>query len=412
MHLSRCLTLGLCLLVLPGLAAKKKSPPADPALAVILDSNSNVQVRSSFSNLRHRIDAGKEVHVAFLGGSITQNTRGHTAMVPDWFRTTYPQAKFKFTYAGKSSTCSTSGAFRFRDHVWDQGHVDLLIVEFAVNDDQDASHAARECVRGMEGIVRQMRTLNPLAEIVMVHFVNPGMLELVAVGKTPTSIAAHQKVAEHYEVTTVNVAAEVADAEKQKRYGWPEYGGTHPKSFGYRVASNMIISAIKRGWQKKQNPNKPAKVPALLDEGSYTKATFVDVSKAEFSSNGKNWKRGKVSRELIPLGAIRADYLPYPLLRGEKGSGTVTLTFNGTAVGAFVLAGPDAGIIESRIDGGPPARHDLFHRFSGKLNYPRSVMFHTDLSTGEHRVELRLIDDRNPKSQGHAANIMFFEVNQ
>jgi hypothetical protein len=39
-------------------------------------------------------------------------------------------------------------------------------------------------------------------------------------------------------------------------------------------------------------------------------------------------------------------------------------------------------------------------------------MFHTDLSTGEHRVELRLIDDRNPKSQGHAANIMFFEVNQ
>ena len=33
-----------------------------------------------------------------------------------------------------------------------KGRIDLFFIEFAVNDDQDAGHTHRNCIRGLEGI--------------------------------------------------------------------------------------------------------------------------------------------------------------------------------------------------------------------------------------------------------------------
>ena len=81
-------------------------------------------------------------------------------------------------------------------------------------------------------------------------------------------------------------------------------------------------------------------------------------------------------------------------------------------MGAFLLAGPDAGILEARIDGGPATRHDLYHRYSRGLNYPRSVIFGTDLKPGKHVLALQLAKEKNPASRGTTASILFFEVNR
>ena len=88
------------------------------------------------------------------------------------------------------------------------------------------------------------------------------------------------------------------------------------------------------------------------------------------------------------------------------------LEFEGRTVGAFILAGPDAGKVEASIDGGDFKMHDLFHRFSGGLNYPRSVIFGTDLKPGKHVLTLRLSKEKNSKSKGTTASILFFEVNR
>ncbi|NNE94081.1 MAG: SGNH/GDSL hydrolase family protein, partial [Verrucomicrobiales bacterium] len=106
-----------------------------------------VQNRRGTPNFLAKIKAGQDIHVAFLGGSITQNTKGHTAMIPAWLEEKYPDTDFTFTNAGLSSTCSTTGAFRLYDHVLEKGGIDLLIVEFAVNDDQDAMHSKEQATR-------------------------------------------------------------------------------------------------------------------------------------------------------------------------------------------------------------------------------------------------------------------------
>lgn len=105
---------------------------------------------------------------------------------------------FNLPIAGISSTGSTTGAFRLQNDVLAGGRVDLLIVEFAGNDDQDAAHVRRECIRGMEGIVRHLRKAQPQADILMAHYVNPEMLETLIKDETPLTISAHEAVAEHY----------------------------------------------------------------------------------------------------------------------------------------------------------------------------------------------------------------------
>jgi len=373
----------------------------------ISSNNSHLNIRSGLPNLKKRLEVDKECHVAFLGGSITQNTGGHTAMVPAWLKETYPEVKFTVTNVGLGSTCSTSGAFRVESHVFGRGDVDLLIVEFAVNDDQDAAHAKRECLRGMEGIIRRVYRDHPKCDVVMVHYVNPGMLARLQKGEVPTSIAAHEEVAKHHGVISVNVAAEVADATKTKRYTWKDYGGTHPGKFGYRVASNMIIEAIKAGLGKRDGI--PRELKKALDAGSYDRGAFVDPKQAKLSEKG--WRIGNVSRETLPLGGIREQYLPYRVLRGEEPGSELVFAFEGRAVGVFLLAGPDAGIVEASIDSGDFKKHDLFHRFSSGLNYPRSEIFASDLKPGKHVLKLRLSNEKNPKSKGTAASILFFEVN-
>jgi hypothetical protein len=98
------------------------------------------------------------------------------------------------------------------------------------------------------------------------------------------------------------------------------------------------------------------------------------------------------------------------LCAGEPGA-ALTLEFTGSAVGAYVVAGPDAGVVESSVDGGPFQRTDLFHPFSRGLHYPRTVLFAAGLKPGPHTLKVRTAGQRNKDSSGHAVRILHFVAN-
>src|SRR3954462_8950790 len=108
----------------------------------------NIKMRGSLENSRGVFERTKKGHVAFIGGSITE-MNGYRPMVAASLQKRFPDTAFTVTDAGISSTTSTSGAFRLQDHVLAQGPVDLLFLEFAVNDDQDGHHTRTECIRGV-----------------------------------------------------------------------------------------------------------------------------------------------------------------------------------------------------------------------------------------------------------------------
>jgi len=374
------------------------------------EPNRNIVRRGSYANSQIKFERDKKGHVAFIGGSITE-MNGYRPMVCEDLQKRYPDTKFTFTAAGISSTCSTTGAFRLNRDVLSKGPVDLFFIEFAVNDDQDAGHARRECIRGMEGIIRQCRTYNPNMDIVVTFFVNPGMLEMLQKGKTPISMGSHSEVLEHYNVSTIHLAREAADRITAGTLTWKEYGGTHPKPLGNRIGADMIKTLLDDAWSKPLSPSVKLTAHAVpkkqLDKDSYSNGHFQAL---ETASTDNGWKVHKPDWKSIP-GGKRERFTNIPLLCATESGSETTINFKGKAIGAFVVAGPDAGIIEASVDGGAFKNVDLFHRYSRGLHYPRTVMFASDLADGDHVLKLRISTAKNKDSKGHAARIIQFAVN-
>jgi len=372
-------------------------------------AESNVRFRGSLSNSRIQFENQKKGHVAFIGGSITE-MNGYRPMVCEILQRRFPETEFTFTAAGISSTCSTAGAFRLERDVLSKGPVDLFFVEYAVNDDQDAGHARENCIRGMEGIIRQTRRHNPNADIVITHFVNTGMIETIRGGGEPTSSGAHEEVAEHYGISTIHLAREVTQQIDSGKLTWQKFGGVHPAPFGNAICANMIDKLMSQAWKEPLHADaKPAahELPAeRLEEACYENGRFIDPQKAKVAS-GFAWKTPNWKE--LP-GSCRKRFVEEKLLCGEAGN-ELTLEFEGRGVGAFVLAGRDAGTVTASVDGGESVDIDLYHHYSRGLHYPRTVMLADDLPPGKHVLRLTVSDTANPKSQGSAVRILQFTAN-
>ncbi len=360
------------------------------------------------SNFIAKMEKERKAHVAFLGGSITQKSTGHSEIVAKWLKENWADVDFTFTNAGLSSTCSLSGAFRVDRDVLSQGEIDLLIVEFAVNDDQDAAHDHDTAVRGLEGIIRQYFAANPRGDVISVQFVNPEILAKKQGGGEAISVVAHKSVARHYDIPIVDVGQALANEIAAGRMTWEEdYKDTHPNETGYAFASGLITKVIDDTISG-ETPQ-TVTVPEPLDPGSYAGIELVELEAMNWLGG---WKHELVSEALLPMGQIRADYEKYSALRSDEAGNYLYYTFAGNMLGAFVLAGPDAGILEVSIDGGEWEAVDLYHRYSKGLNYPRSVVLAEGLSNAYHTAAIRVAETKNELSKGHTATILHFAVNR
>ena len=380
-----------------------------PIVSFILKhTQPNIRLRSSLDHARRRFATEKRGHVAFIGGSITE-MNGYRPLVCESLQKRFPETTFRFTAAGIASTCSTTGAFRLQDDVLDHGPVDLFFIEYAVNDDGDAGHTRRECIRGMEGIIRQTLRHNPQAALVITHFVSPRMLRQLQAGQTPISIRAHSDVAAHYGASTIHLATEVAEQISAQQITWQQYGGTHPGPLGNRLYATMVDRLLSAAWNQPRAANFRRQPPSLptqpVDPLHYGNGRFISLNLASFTSDWQimipNWS------ELA--GQKRRRFTNIPLLCSDQPGAEFTLAFHGTTVGAYLLAGPDAGTVETRIDDGVFQPVSLYHRFSKSLHYPRTVLFATDLSAGNHLLTLRISGET--KSTGNAVRVMKFVAN-
>ena len=382
--------------------------PVNAAAAGTRTPAKNVLFRGSLANARIRFEKGGAGHVAFLGGSITE-MNGYRPLVCELLKRRFPKTAFTFTNAGIASTCSTTGACRLSADVLSAGPVDLLFVEFAVNDDQDAGHARRECVRGMEGIVRQLRRHNPAADVVVTYFVNPGMVETIHQGGVPLPIRSHEEVTRHYAISSINLAQEVAERIKAGTLTWKQFGGTHPAPYGNAICADMIEKLLDHAWAAPLSAEPKMRAHPLptepLDPGAYERGRFIDPKLAAVK---RGWTLGVPPWKKL-AGSSRSRFTSLPMLCADRPGAELTLEFTGTAVGAYVVAGPDAGTVEVRVDDGPATLVNLFHRYSAGLHYPRTVLFATDLKPGPHRLHLRVAE--KTASKGHAVRFMQFVAN-
>ncbi|MEJ5993769.1 SGNH/GDSL hydrolase family protein [Pedobacter sp. Du54] len=355
-------------------------------------------VKNTFYKLKNR----DTVKVAYLGGSITAQP-GWRILSRNWMSENFPKTKVVEINAAIGGTGSPFGVYRLKDQVL-KYHPDLVFVEFAVN---DASTNEQEITKSMEGIVRQIWNQDPATDICFVYTIKEDFLEDYLNGKLPKSIATMEKIANHYQIPSINFGPEVVrrvsngqllfKGNKSVKDTIAVFSpdGVHPyPDSGHKVYSEVFAEAFSSMKTKSTMEITPHKlVPSLMPN------PLVDTRMV-------SWTEVDSNHILIPIN-IKND----PVFKGfSKYFGTIgvgrpgdsiSFQFRGRSLGFYDLMGPGSGTILLTIDG----KKWTFDRFDMYCNYWRmSYKTLNNLEEGTHNVTIQVLDKKIDKSAILAKN--------
>lgn len=373
-----------------------------------LPSESFVQLNGGLDNFFLRVRKDKTATVAFLGGSITA-MQGWRDKVMDYLQRTYPETKFNFINAGIPSLGSVPHAFRLETDVLSHGQIDLLFVESAVNDLANGTPAVQQR-RALEGIVRHALREQPEMNIVLMAFVDEPKIADYNAGRIPAEVKVHSDIAGHYRLPFINLAKEVSARIAANEFTWKDdFIDLHPSPFGqqvyFRTIRKMLASASSRKPSRRMANMRP---PAAMDKHCYEQGKYAAPSEASGRKGfvvDPSWNPGDASK-------TRKRFVDVPMLTSNEPGSTFEFSFQGTAAGIAVVAGPDAGIIRYSIDGGEESTVDLFTQWSRSLHLPWYLVLGDSLRNGKHTLHVALLNSHNPKASGSACRVVYFLVNQ
>ncbi|QSF46404.1 SGNH/GDSL hydrolase family protein [Paenibacillus tianjinensis] len=358
--------------------------------------------RGGLPRFRTKLRHNGSLRVAFLGGSITEGAGASEAESTSWraltaqyLQTAYPRRTFEFINAGVGGTNSTLGAHRLEEHVLYSGAVDLLFVEFSVNDGEDRS----ESVRGMEGIVRQCRRLSPEADICFVYTAAPKNLA----GPLPFNIAVHEEVADYYGIPAVNFAFRIYEGIQSGVIDWSILApdGYHPHDAGHALYAvymqEYLVSALGEpedgAWKPKVWP------PAPLEAGNYEHGTLLPYNAASYSADFR-------TAELLRAEPLMNWRFSTEHKAAEQPGAELSFTVTGQSAGVLLLYGPDSGIFEYSVNGEPFTPVNLFDDWCLNAYRPIPALFPVRTTHGPLSIVIRSTGQKDVNSKGTGLRVL------
>lgn len=211
-----------------------------------------------------KAQAGEDITVAFLGGSITQGSLASTPetcyayLVFDWWQKKFPQAKVTYVNAGIGGTTSQFGVARVKEDVLKYSP-DFVITEFSVNDDNNDHYKET-----YEGLVRAILRAPKAPALMLVH--NYFYKEKVSAEEV------HLEVGKHYNLPCVSmkstINAEILEGKLTITEISPD--GLHPNDAGHKLLSEVIIYMLERIYEGMDSKSpRTETVPAAITLNRY-----------------------------------------------------------------------------------------------------------------------------------------------
>lgn len=339
--------------------------------------------RGALPNFFKKIKSGKEVTIAYIGGSITEASNGWRDSTFNWFGATYRGTSFKQVNATIGGTGSNLGVFRMEQDVLSH-HPDLVFVEFAVND----GGPAEGTYKSMEGIVRKTWRKYPKTDICFVYTIAENGIKALQGGTYQNTAIAMEQIAEHYQIPSIHMGVEVIrmlDSGKLIFTGVPEEhpdkivftkDRTHPLSAsGHPIYARVVArNFLKMAATIADQPH-VLKAPYIKD--NWEDAQMVPLSKLKTKND---WET------LSPADTLSRKFVKYmpELYKAKIPGASFTIKFNGKVLGVYDLIGPKSSIVDVVIDGERPIE---VYRFDGWGNaYRKNAFFLKELPDGDHEV--------------------------
>ncbi|MFI5382277.1 MAG: SGNH/GDSL hydrolase family protein [Tepidisphaerales bacterium] len=354
--------------------------------------------RGGTPNVLAKLEAGGEVRVGYIGGSITAQA-GWRPQTLELLKKQYPKANVTEINAAIGGTGSDLGVFRHQRDILDH-KPDLVFVEFAVNDAGAPPEQIHKCI---EGIVRQTWRANPDTDIIFVYTLVDGFVKELSGGKFPRAASAMEAVADHYGIPSIHMGLEVArmatagkivmkadpktDEEKAALKDKIIFSsdGVHPHP---ETGHKLYTAAVERSLALIKPIGKPGahELIAPLRADNYEKAKLVPLSAATMSAG---WAKLDPAKNGQAKGFAR--FCP-ELYSATAAGETITVKFTGTYLAFLDLLGPDCGQLEITVDDKAPVKSS---RFDAYCTYHRigSLVAARDLADGPHTVTVKIIAD-------------------
>jgi len=337
-----------------------------------------------------KLRAGKPVTVAYFGGSITAgagasdaNKTSYRALVTSWLRSRYPQANITELNAGASGTGSAYASIRARRDVI-TNKPDLVFLEFTPNDANFTGDAVK---RSLEGVIRQFLNGPQPPEIVMLYPALPAR---------DARIEWHEAIAQYYGIPAINLQDLMQTASGQPTKSVFGKDGICPLDEGHKFYAGFITAFLAEQEKLKSSPLAKVFPPALVSD----EMTYGEMKPFAEIKHGAEWRTEPINDRAMPAA----------LLASDKAGAQIEMTFEGTAIGFTYRLGPDGGMLECLIDGKPaPAPLAQVDGYKSSAHISTQIIA-GGLSSGEHKLTIRVISEKNAKSTGHQVRLGYLLV--
>lgn len=185
-----------------------------------------------------RAQAGEEITVAYLGGSITQGSSAgnelcYARLTTNWLEEKFPDAKINYVNAGIGATGSYIGVFRTdRDVLVHEP--DLVFIDFSVNDTTE--HTQRN-IESYEGVLRKLW----LSESA------PAIVTIAMTQENGTSFQQqHSEICMGYDIPMISYKDAILDVIDNGHIVWKDISddNIHPNIPGHAVLTELITSYL------------------------------------------------------------------------------------------------------------------------------------------------------------------------
>ncbi|MDE7280306.1 MAG: SGNH/GDSL hydrolase family protein [Ruminiclostridium sp.] len=227
---------------------------------------------SRMARVLKKAQAGEEITVGFIGGSITEGlTAGADAC---WAKLTYdalckmfPNTKINYVNAGLSGTPSILGVVRAERDLFGEYTPDIVFIEFAVNDGGDQMY--KDCY---ESLVKKCLEKEN----------SPAVALLFTVLKNRYSCQEHMSaIGEHYNLPMMSVGNAINPMFDAGLMEWEKYSDdeSHPNFWGHELVKDFVMNYINKVNEKAQAEEMPE--PSAIPDTALNTAEYSEMKLLE-----------------------------------------------------------------------------------------------------------------------------------
>ncbi|MBD5113862.1 MAG: SGNH/GDSL hydrolase family protein [Ruminococcaceae bacterium] len=252
-------------------------------MVALSELNLGNQVR--LANVMKKAEAGEEITVAYIGGSITQGSSAgddgcYARLVTNWFQDTFTGAKINYCRAGIGATGSYIGVHRVQRDVL-SNNPDIVFVEFSVNDTTENT----------------MRNVNSYDSLLRKIWSSDSAPAVVCIGMTQDNGTSFQNyhfdIAKSYDLPFISYRNAILEVIDKGYIKWTDISddNIHPNTMGHKVLTDIVTHYL-----ASVNENKDSISGGESDFSTpYTKDKFADADLITPANSDAEDPTGKIA---------------------------------------------------------------------------------------------------------------------